>query len=88
MLRQLLTLLAVLSGLTATVAPAHALDAGVQVVEVAQDSIGCQPPLAILAEATPSAFHKESDAQQVPCPRPLQRVVAPAIVLKADRARE
>lgn len=88
MLRQLLTLLAVLTGLTATVAPAHALETGVQAVEVAQDAANCLATV----EATYHAL-REPAAQSAdirPCfrPGPVLSFVAPTVILQADRARE
>ena len=88
MLRQLLTLLAVLTGLTTAVAPAHALNAGVQAVAVAQDAAATpvQAEAIVLAEKAARlrlAAPLADQAAQGPVFQP-----APAVMLKADRAHE
>ena len=88
MLRQLLTLLAVLSGLTATVAPAHALDTGVHAIELTQDAASCTAQVSILEEAAPGVLQQPHDPRQNFCPAPVIVVITPTVMLKADRARE
>lgn len=89
MLRKLLTLLAVLTGLTTAVAPAQALNAGVQqAVAVAQDA-SAKPAQAEVAVRAGQAMRQRlaaplvDRAPQVPAFRP-----APRVFIKADRARE
>lgn len=88
MLRQLLTLLAVLTGLTATVAPAHALDSSVQAVEMAQDAAGsmAQVEAARIGLAEPAM--QTSEVRQGLKPGPMIALVVPTVMLQADRARE
>ncbi|APE28911.1 hypothetical protein [Aurantiacibacter gangjinensis] len=86
MLRQLLTLLAVISGLGLSAQPAIAARADVVTVLASDDAADCKvvvqrPPILMRAG-------DESGSQRKPCDRPVI-VVAPAPVqLKADRARE
>ena len=88
MLRQLLTMLAVLTGLTATAVPAHALETGVQAVEMAQDGANCavqaMVPSGDWSEASTDIL---ADRQNF-CPRPIILIDTPTVQLQADRARE
>ncbi|MFC3099628.1 hypothetical protein [Altererythrobacter lauratis] len=88
MLRQLLTLLAVLTGLTTAVAPAQALNAGVQAVAVAQDAAAtpAQAEVAFLAEKAARQRLAAPLAERAAQGPAFQ--YAPAVVLKADRAHE
>ncbi len=87
MLRQLLTLLAVFTGLTAAVEPARALDAGVQTVHMTQDVASCQVQAAHLRQQRENPRQlTETDAEN--CIRPVLPIYVPTVMLKADRARE
>lgn len=88
MLRQLLTLLAVLSGLTATVTPAHALETGVQAVELAQDGASCIAKAAVHSEDWNEVFTRITDDRQNFCPRPIITISTPTVMLRVDRAHE
>jgi hypothetical protein len=88
MLRQLLTALAILTGLTAA-APADASRvsdvASVRVIATAELATKCA-----IANAGPAFAPQvpQHDAAKSPCPRPLPPVVLPPVMLKADRALE
>ena len=86
MLRQLLTLLAVITGLTAAVEPARALETGVARIELAERQANCTPQQGgtVLQIAGSSA----TQARQAPCVRPAMSVRLPTVMLQADRARE
>lgn len=88
MIRQLLTLLAVLTGLTTAVAPAHALGAGVQAVEMAQEAGTCHVHPGVLALAAEESIHPRSAPQRVACPPPVILMAAPSVIVQVDRARE
>lgn len=89
MIRQLLTLLAVLTGLTTVVAPAHAMHAGVQAVEVTQDAGTCNVHSGVLAMAAHKAMQRlDAPQQRRECTRPTVVVTAPPVMMQVDRARE
>jgi len=88
MLRQLLTALAILTGLAAAGTPAQASAnnvAAVRLVETTQLVSKCAIPSPGPAFA-PEAPAK--DAVKKPCPVPLPPIVLPTVMLKADRALE
>ena len=86
MLRQLLTLLAVITGLGLSAQPAAATEAQVVSVTAAGDERPCV--IVIQRPSTPMRFGDPEGPASRKCDRPVI-VVAPAPVqLKADRARE
>jgi len=87
MLRQLLTILAVLTGLTATVAPAQALDMGTRAVVVAEQAgaVAAQNALAVTRTQSPA---RRPDPREPVRPRPVIVIHTPTVMLQADRARE
>jgi hypothetical protein len=89
MLRQLLTVLAILTGLAAAGAPAQAAPisdvASVRLVASAEFDSKCTLPSSGPA-LTPPAPRK--DGTKAPCPRPRPPVVLPPVMLRADRALE
>ena len=88
MLRQLLTLLAVFTGLTTAVAPAQALESSVQAVQMAQDAAACQVQGGAIVEVRLELFsHRRKDEGGM-CMRPVIVVHTPTVMLQADRARE
>jgi hypothetical protein len=88
MLRQLLAVLAILTGLAAA-APAQAAQvndvASVRFVATAEFVSKCTLPSSGPA-LTPPAPQK--DAAKTPCPRPRPPIVLPPVMLRADRALE
>ncbi|MXO72392.1 hypothetical protein [Alteraurantiacibacter buctensis] len=87
MLRQLLTLLAVLTGLTATVAPVQALDLGARAVQVAEQGglVSVEADASVAAQATaPRRAERRDTVRQ----RPVILIQTPAVMLQADRAHE
>lgn len=87
MLRQLLTLLAVLTGLTATVAPVQALDLGVRAVQVAEQA-GLVASAADQSVAVQPAAPRRVDRRETTRPRPVILIQTPTVMLQADRAHE
>jgi hypothetical protein len=87
MLRQLLTLLAVFTGLTATVAPVQALDMGVRAVQVA-DQAGLVAIAADQSVAVQPAAPRRVDRRETVRPRPVILIQTPTVMLQADRAHE
>jgi hypothetical protein len=88
MLRQILTALAILTGLAAAGAPAQAGAndvAAVRLVETAQLASKCAIPNPGPALA-PQPIGK--DGVRKPCLKPLPPIVLPPVMLKADRALE
>lgn len=86
MLRQLLTLLAVISGLGLSAQPAVAAQADVVAVATAGDAADCH----VIVQRPPVLMRSGDGgtAQTKPCDQPII-VAAPApVMLKADRARE
>ncbi len=93
MLRQLLTVLAILTGLAAAGAPAQAgqvngvagVRGSVRLVATAELSVKCTLPSAGPA-LTPPAPRR--DGAKAACPRPRPPVILPPVMLGADRALE
>lgn len=89
MLRQLLTVLAILTGLAATGAPAqaaHANDvAAVRFVATAELASKCTLPSSGPALA-PQTWQR--DGEKPPCPKPRPPIVLPPVMLGVDRALE
>ncbi|WAT18540.1 hypothetical protein OZN62_02870 [Aurantiacibacter sp. MUD11] len=86
MLRQLLTLLAVISGLGLSAAPAVAAEASVISVAAAGASEDCQAVVSM-----PLEFSRGSMARSLrgkPCQPAPVIVITPTVQLQADRARE
>ena len=86
MLRQLLTLLAVFTGLTAAVEPARALEASVARVELAQQQRACGPVM--MARELDGIVASDAVTETKPRPKPTASPCAPTIQLRADRALE
>lgn len=87
MLRQLLTLLAVLTGLTATVAPVQALDLRARAVQVAEQG-GLVAAQADDQVAARGVAPRRADRREPAHPRPVIVIQTPTVMLQADRARE
>ncbi len=90
MLRQLLTVLAILTGLAAAGAPAQAAQvnndvASVRLVATAEFASKCTLPSSGPALAPPAPL---KDGVRAPCPRPRPPVVLPPVMLRVDRALE
>jgi len=88
MLRQLLTVLAILTGLVSAGVPARASAsevASVRLVATTEATAKCTIP-----SAGPAYMPQppSKDDVQKPCPHPLPPVVLPPVMLKADRALE
>ena len=86
MLRQLLTLLAVISGLGLSAQPALAAEASVVSVAASGDVEDCQTVV-----TRPLEFSRSLPARlrgQKPCKPVVMIVPAPPVQLQADRARE
>ena len=88
MLRQLLTVLAILTGLAAG-APAQAAQANdvasVRLVATAEFTAKCTLPSSGPALAQPAPQRADAKA---PCPKPRPPIVLPPVMLRADRALE
>ena len=86
MLRQLLTLLAVISGFTLTAQPVLAAQANVVSVVAAVDRADCvvqgTRPIQISDHAAVGPSTRR------PCERPVLRVQIPTVMLRVDRSRE
>ena len=88
MLRQLLTLLAILTGLTATGAPAHAHVADVEsvrLVAAVELASKCATPSSGVALAPRP---ETTERAKSPCPKPRPTIVLPPVMLGVDRAHE
>ena len=89
MLRQLLTVLAIFTGLAAASAPAQAVQvsdaASVRIVAAAEFVSKCTLPSSGPA-LTPPAPQK--DVAKAPCPKPCPPVVLPPVMLRVDRSLE
>ena len=87
MLRKLLTLLAVISGLTLIAEPARALDADiVSMAQAASANADC-----VVTVGRPLEDHLQrviSATSERPCKRVIVRTWTPTVQLQADRARE
>ncbi len=88
MLRQLLTLLAVFGGLTVSIEPAQALEAGVQTVQQVQDGATCAVQQDAISRLSDSYLRQVDNAREDFCRAPVLAITTPTIMLKADRARE
>jgi hypothetical protein len=88
MLRKLLALLVLVTGLAAAGQPAQAMVLKVDSVQAAEAGYACtaQPG----QRTNPSSIRRErEDVQPKPCPKPPRIVlVVPTVMLHADRARE
>lgn len=87
MLRQLLTLLAVISGFTLAAEPVAAAQGAVVSVAAADQQAECMPVVSAPLQLV-QARQASGDPRARPCPRRPVIVVAPAVQLKADRAHE
>jgi hypothetical protein len=89
MLRHLLTILAIVTGLAAAGTPAQAAPmsdvASVRLVAAAEAAVKCTLPSSgpALAPQAP-----KRDGERPPCPRPRPPIVLPPVMLGADRALE
>ena len=88
MLRQLLTLLAVFSGLTAASVPAQALDSRVQAVEITQNVAACAAQSSEFMRNWREVQARSNVDRDNFCPRPVIVISTPTVQLQADRARE
>jgi len=89
MLRKLLTLVAIISGLTAMAAPAHARMAALEEaqVQIAGESIAqCRIAGAERLEAVKERIRRGSEVQR--CKIRTITIIIPTVQLSADRARE
>ena len=88
MLRKLLALLVIVTGLTAVGQPAQAVALKVDSVQAVEAGFACaaQPS----QRSTPSSVRRDrEEVQQKPCPKPPRIVlVGPTVRRHADRARE
>lgn len=88
MLKRLLTLLAILSGLAAIGAPAHARYAPVQGIGVqlaGEGAAKCQNKR-LGEQARPLYEVSRSVGKQAACPKPVITIVIPTVQLHADRS--
>ena len=89
MLRQLLTIFAILTGLAAAGAPAQAAQVNdvvrVRVVATAEFASKCTLPSSGPALTPPAPLR---DGTKAPCPKPRPPVVLPPVMLRVDRALE
>ena len=88
MLRQLLTLLALISGLAATGAPVQASVsevADVRLVAASEQAAKCAAPISGMALAPRPETMKRAKS---PCPKPRPMTVLPPVMLRVDRALE
>ncbi|MGC1270379.1 MAG: hypothetical protein WA842_07280 [Croceibacterium sp.] len=87
MIRQLLALIALITGLAAVAEPAQARYADVQAVSQAvQRDAGCKQ--GVVARQTVAGQLWGRAEQTRSCPRPQIVVIVPPVMLKADRAHE
>jgi len=88
MLRKLLALLVLVTGLAAVGQPAQAMVLKVDSVHAVEAGLACtaQPG----QRTAPASVHRERDeVQPKPCAKPLRIVlIVPTVMLQADRARE
>ena len=87
MLRQLLTLLAVFTGLTAAVEPARALHTGVQTVHLTESAAACQVQSGAIAERGQERRQRIEERDKF-CTRPVLVISTPTVMLRIDRAHE
>jgi|GEM_PF-5659269 len=90
MLRSLLTLLALLTGLAATSAQAEVRHSGIEDVrfEAGAEPVAACHGLAVSEEIAAPMLRRRSPDGINYCPRPKVTVVIPTIMLGPDRARE
>ena len=88
MLRQFLTLIAVITGLAATAAPAHAAESGVEAVQLALEQASCHARAEAAApqQLVPGTF--ATPPAQNMCLRPVLVIATPTVMLQVDRARD
>jgi len=86
MLRQLLTLLAVLSGFTLAAGPVTPAQASVVSVAQMAERSDCVVAGARPVELVGAMVDKRS--AKVACPRPVLVIHVPAVMLRVDRSRE
>lgn len=87
MIRQLLALLALITGLAAVAEPAQARYADVQAVSQAvQREAGCKQGV-VASQAVSGQLWGRVDQARA-CPRPQIVVIVPPVMLQADRAHE
>lgn len=88
MFRQLLTLLAVFTGLTTAVAPAQAMHMGVAAVVAAQDVATGQVQVAAVVQEQAQALSRTPAPLAQAAAHTVQRVITPAVIIRVDRAHE
>ncbi len=87
MIRQLLALVALITGLAAVAEPAQARYADIQAAsQAAQRDASCKQRAVASTVATGRAWDR-ADQPKV-CPRPQIVIIVPPVMLQADRARE
>jgi hypothetical protein len=89
MLRKLIALLVLVTGLAAASQPAHAVQLNVESVRTALDTGYACAVQAGQVSGQPSIRVQRDDNQPRTCPRPPRVVlIVPTVMLQADRARE
>jgi hypothetical protein len=88
MFRQLLTLLAVFTGLTTAVAPAQAMHMGVSAVVAAQDVASGQVQVAAVVQEQAQALSRTPAPLAQAAPHTVQLSITPAVIIRVDRAHE
>ena len=88
MLRKLLALLVLVTGLAAAGQPAQAMVLKVDSVQAAEAGYACTAPSGQRSSPSSSLLERD-DVQPKPCPKPPRIVlIVPTVMLHADRARE
>ena len=88
MLRKLLALLVLVTGLAAAGQPAQAMVLKATSVQAVEASFACTVQAGQRSAPT-SIRHERDDVQPKPCPKPPRIVlIVPTVMLQADRARE
>ena len=88
MLRKLLAILVLVTGLAAAGTPAHARIFAAESVRAADVSYACTAPVGTHQEQLASSRQRD-EAEPKSCPKPPKIVViVPTVMLQADRARE
>lgn len=88
MLRKLLALLVLVTGLAAAGQPAQAMSLNVDSIQAIEAGYTCAPQPGQRSNPA-SVRHERSDVQPKQCPRPPRIVlIVPTVMLQADRARE
>lgn len=90
MIKRILALIAILTGLTAVAAPVHARIASVEAVGVqaARDSVTKCADKRLVMAAPQAMGLAARKGTSVACPPPVITIVIPTVMLQADRARE